>query len=208
MAGLLGLSRIIDGINTLIGKNVSWLILVAVLVSAYNATVRYMGGALPAWIPIPRASNALLELQWYIYGTVFMLASAYTLLRNEHIRIDVLSNTFSKRTRDWIDVICHLTFLLPFTVLMVTLAMPWFWRAYVIGETSANSGGLIIWPAKFMVLAGFVLLTAQAISEIIKRIAVITGRIDDPNAHHDLPPMVEEMETLADLKPQGNSSNA
>ena len=154
MAGLLGLSRIIDGINTLIGKNVSWLILVAVLVSAYNATVRYMGGALPAWIPIPRASNALLELQWYIYGTVFMLASAYTLLRNEHIRIDVLSNTFSKRTRDWIDVICHLTFLLPFTVLMVTLAMPWFWRAYVIGETSANSGGLIIWPAKFMVLAG------------------------------------------------------
>ena len=206
MGGLLALSRLVDRINTVIGQNVSWLILVAVLVSAYNATVRYLGEGLPAWIPIPRASNALLELQWYIYGTVFMLAAAYTLLRNEHIRIDVLSNTFSKRTRDWVDLICHLTFLLPFAVLMMTLALPWFWKAYVIGENSANSGGLIIWPAKFVVLLGFMLLTAQAVSEIIKRVAVITGRMEDPSPQHELPPMVEEMESGADLgRENGNA---
>ncbi|MBN7775292.1 TRAP transporter small permease subunit [Nitratireductor aquimarinus] len=201
MAGLLGLSRLIDAINRFIGKQVSWLILFAVLVSAYNAIVRFLGDGLPAYLPIPRASNSLLELQWYLYGTVFLLASAYTLQRNEHIRIDIVSSLFSKRTRDWIDLFCHIFFLLPFVTLIVWLSWPWFQRSFVSGEISANASGLIIWPAKFMVLAGFVLLTAQAVSEIIKRWAVLSGMIDEPNPQHELHPAAEaaiEMEEKRD----------
>lgn len=190
MAGLLALSRIIDMINIAIGKSVIWLVLVAVLVSAYNAIVRYLGEAV-SFLPIPRASNSLLELQWYLYGAVFMLAAAYTLQRNEHIRIDIVSNRLSKRTRDWIDLLGHTLFLLPFTVLMVWLSWPWFLRSFRSGEVSTNAGGLIVWPAKALVLAGFVLLTAQALSEIIKRLAVIRGVIDDPMPRHELPPEAE-----------------
>jgi TRAP-type mannitol/chloroaromatic compound transport system permease small subunit len=191
MQGLLALSRAIDGVNAFVGRQVSWLILVAVLVSAGNATIRKA---------FDISSNAWLELQWYLYGAVFMLAAAYTLLRNEHIRIDIVSGRLEKRTRDWIDLICHIFFLLPFTVLLVWLSWPWFFRAYRTGEMSANAGGLIIWPAKFMVLAGFVLLTAQAISEIIKRAAVLRGDIADPTPQHELPPAAEaaiEMEPKA-----------
>lgn len=191
MKGLLAVSRLIDRVNEFIGRQVSWLILAAVLVSAYNATVRYLGEGLPDFLPIPRASNALLELQWYLYGTVFMLAAAYTLLKNEHIRIDIVSNRLTKRTRDKVDLFCHVFFLMPFCLLMVWLAWPWFWRSYNSGEISANAGGLILWPAKLMVLLGFLLLTAQAISEIIKRIAVLRGDIDDPMPQHDLPPEAE-----------------
>ncbi|WP_157015701.1 TRAP transporter small permease subunit [Mesorhizobium xinjiangense] len=182
MAGLLALSRFIDRINEFIGKQVSWLILVAVLISAGNATVRKT---------FDISSNAWLELQWYLYGTVFMLAAAYTLKRNEHVRIDILANRLSKRTRDWIDLICHIVFLLPFVLLMVRLCWPWFWLSYNSGEMSSNAGGLILWPAKMMVLLGFILLTAQAFSEIIKRWGVIRGLIDEPNPQHDLPPAAE-----------------
>lgn len=182
MSGLLALSRIVDAINTFVGRNVSWLILVAVLISAVNAVVRKA---------FDISSNAWLELQWYLYGTVFMLAAAYTLLRNEHIRIDILSNMFTKRTRDRIDLFCHIFFLLPFCLLMVYLSWPWLMRSISSGEISANAGGLILWPAKFMVLAGFILLTAQAFSEIIKRWAIIRGDIDDDTPHHDLPPQAE-----------------
>ena len=191
MNGLLAVSRLIDRVNEFIGRQVSWLILAAVLVSAYNATVRYLGDGLPAYLPIPRASNALLELQWYLYGTVFMLAAAYTLLKNEHIRIDIVSSRMTKRMRDKVDLFCHTFFLMPFCLLMVWLAWPWFWRSYNSGEVSANAGGLILWPAKMMVLIGFLLLTAQGISEIIKRIAVIRGDIEDPMPQHDLPPEAE-----------------
>ncbi|MCB1425617.1 MAG: TRAP transporter small permease subunit [Zhengella sp.] len=191
MNGLLAVSRLIDRVNEFIGRQVSWLILAAVLVSAYNATVRYLGDGLPAYLPIPRASNALLELQWYLYGTVFMLAAAYTLLKNEHIRIDIVSSRMTKRMRDKVDLFCHTFFLMPFCLLMVWLAWPWFWRSYNSGEVSANAGGLILWPAKMMVLIGFLLLTAQGISEIIKRIAVLRGDIDDPMPQHDLPPEAE-----------------
>jgi TRAP-type mannitol/chloroaromatic compound transport system permease small subunit len=190
MAGLLALSRLIDTVSVFIGKSVIWLVLVAVLVSAYNAMVRYLGDAIK-FLPIPRASNSLLELQWYLYGAVFLLAAAYTLQRNEHIRIDIVSSWFSKRTRDWIDLVCHVFFLLPFVLLMVWLSWPWVLRSYMSGEISTNSGGLIIWPAKALVLAGFALLTAQAISEIIKRAAVIAGIIEDPAPRHDLPPAAE-----------------
>jgi TRAP-type mannitol/chloroaromatic compound transport system permease small subunit len=182
MSALLGLSRVIDSINTVIGRNVSWLILVAVLISAGNAIIRKV---------FDSSSNAWLEAQWYLYGAVFMLAAAYTLLNNEHIRIDVLSNTFTKQTRDKIDLVCHILFLMPFCLLMVYLCWPWFWRSFDSGEISANAGGLTLWPAKAMVLIGFIMLTAQAVSEIIKRYAVIKGIIDDPTPQHALPPEAE-----------------
>lgn len=182
MAGLLALSRIIDGITGFVGKNVSWLILVAVLISAGNASMRKA---------FDISSNAWLEAQWYLYGTVFMLAAAYTLRQNEHIRIDILSSRLSKRTRDWVDLLCHVFLLLPFAALLVYLCWPWFILSYNSGEMSSNSGGLIIWPAKGMVLLGFILLLAQAVSEIVKRAAVIMGVIEDPSPQHDLPPAAE-----------------
>ncbi|THV21578.1 TRAP transporter small permease subunit [Peteryoungia ipomoeae] len=171
MGILLALSRLIDAVNAFIGRSVSWLLLAAVLISAGNAVMRKS---------FDMSSNAWLELQWYLFGAVFMLAAAYTLLKNEHIRIDVLSSTWSKRTRDWIDLILHIIFLVPFSTLMAYLAWPWFWRSFVSGEISSSAGGLIIWPAKAAVLVGFILLTAQAFSEIIKRFAILTGRMQDP----------------------------
>lgn len=171
MTFLLKVSAVIDAITAAIGRWVSWLILAAVLVSAINAVVRKV---------FDMSSNAWLELQWYLFGAVFLLAAAYTLQKNEHIRIDILSSSWSKRTRDIIDLVLHIIFLLPFCLLMVYLAWPWFWLSYKTGEISANASGLILWPAKSFVLIGFILLTAQAFSEIIKRIAVLMGRIDDP----------------------------
>lgn len=179
---LLGLSAAVDAVNDFIGRQVSWLILAAVLISAGNATVRKM---------FDISSNLWLELQWYLYGTVFMLAAAYTLLKNEHIRIDVISNMMTKRTRDRIDLFCHVFFLMPFVLLMVWLCVPWFFRSYVSGEHSASAGGLTIWPAKMMILIGFALLVAQGFSEIIKRTAVISGIIDDPTPQHHMPPDAE-----------------
>lgn len=189
MKVLLAISKGIDAVSNMVGKIAAWLILVAVLISAGNAVVRKAFSI---------SSNAWLELQWYLYGTVFLLAAAYTLERNEHVRIDFISNLLSKRTRDWVDLIGHIIFLLPFTVLMVWLAVPWFWNSYMSGEVSWNAGGLILWPAKIMVLLGFSLLTAQALSEIIKRIAVIRGDIEDPHVDEELPPAVREMETTMD----------
>jgi TRAP-type mannitol/chloroaromatic compound transport system permease small subunit len=171
MSILLALSRLIDAINGFIGRWVSWLLLAAVLISAGNAVIRKMFDV---------SSNAWLELQWYLYGTVFMLAAAYTLLKNEHIRIDILSSSWSQRTRDRIDLVLHVIFLVPFSGLMAYLAWPWFWSSFTSGEVSSSAGGLIIWPAKAVVLVGFVLLTAQAVSEIIKRLATVTGRIEAP----------------------------
>jgi TRAP-type mannitol/chloroaromatic compound transport system permease small subunit len=167
---LLALSRAIDLITGMIGYHIRWLILVAVLVSAINAVIRKA---------FDISSNAWLELQWYCFGAVFMLAAAYALQNNAHVRIDVVSSRLSKRTRDWIDLICHIFFLLPLTLVMIWLGWPFFWEAYRDGEISANAGGLIVWPAKLFVLAGFVLLFLQAISEIVKRVAVLTGDLDE-----------------------------
>lgn len=185
MGALLSLSRIIDAINAFIGRKIAWLILAAVLVSASNAVVRKLFNL---------SSNAWLELQWYLYGAVFLLAAAYTLQKNEHVRIDVLSSRFSKRGRDWIDLLGHIFFLLPFAGVITYLAWPWFFRTYNSGEISGAAGGLILWPAKLCVAVGFSLLTAQAISEIIKRIGVIRGLIDEPNEVREVPPAVSEME--------------
>jgi TRAP-type mannitol/chloroaromatic compound transport system permease small subunit len=172
MQALLALSRWIDRVTEFIGKSVMWLILVAVLVSAVNAVVRKL---------FNYSSNAWLELQWYLFGAAFMLAAAYTLKQNEHVRVDILYASRSRRTQHWIDLFGHLFFLLPFAVLMTWLLWPYFLQAYRSGEGSQNSGGLIIWPARALLLAGFILLLAQALSEIIKKIAVIAGLIEDPN---------------------------
>lgn len=170
MKMLLAITRVIDAINGAIGRWVSWLLLAAVMISAGNAVIRKM---------FDISSNAWLELQWYLYGTVFMLAAAYALLKNEHIRIDIVSSSWSKKTRDWIDLILHIIFLVPFSFLMTWLAWPWFWSSFKIGEISSSAGGLIVWPAKAAVLFGFLLLSAQAISEIIKRAAIIFGYLED-----------------------------
>ena len=179
MDALLRLSRFIDALNTRIGKIAAWAILVAVVVSAVNAFVRKAFGT---------SSNAWLELQWYLFGAVFMLCTAWTLKDNEHIRIDILSNRLSKRGRDRIDIFGHLFFLLPFVAVMLYLSAPFFWNAYLSGERSASAGGLILWPAKGLILAGFVLLALQWASELIKRIAILRGVIEDEHAraggHH------------------------
>lgn len=171
MSVLLGISRFIDWANEIIGKWVGWLILVSILVSAINAIIRKM---------FNMSSNAWLELQWYLFGAAFLLAAAYTLRQNEHIRIDIVYGMFSRRVQHWIDLLGHLLFLMPFTLLMVYYLVPYVALSYRIGEVSSNAGGLIIWPAKTMLLGGFLLLAIQGISEIIKKIAVMNGYMEDP----------------------------
>lgn len=175
MGGLLTLSSGIDRMNELIGKAVSWLILLAVVVSTANAVVRKV---------FSTSSNAWLELQWYLFGAAFLLAAAYTLKQNEHIRIDIVYGIWSRKTQHVIDLIGHLLFLMPFVMLMLYYFGPWVMRSYNNGEMSSNAGGLIIWPAKALLLIGFFLLFLQGISEIIKKIAVMKGLIEDPHPFH------------------------
>lgn len=172
MQFLLALSRFIDKISETVGKSVMWLILVAVLVSAANAVVRKV---------FNYSSNAWLELQWYLFGAAFMLAAANTLKQNEHVRIDVFYGTRSRQSQHWIDLFGHVVFLLPFAALMTWLLVPYFLQSWFSGEVSSNSGGLIIWPARLLMAAGFVLLLLQALAEIVKKTAVIQGLIEDPH---------------------------
>ncbi|MFN3993905.1 MAG: TRAP transporter small permease subunit [Tabrizicola flagellatus] len=172
MQVLLALSRGVDRVTELIGKIVMWLILLAVLVSAGNAVSRKLFNL---------SSNAWLELQWYLFGAAFMGAAAYTLQQNEHIRIDVFYASRSRRTQHWIDLFGHIFFLLPFAALMAWYLWPYTMQAYNSGQVSTNAGGLIIWPARAILLAGFLLLVAQALAEIVKKIAVMRGLIDDPH---------------------------
>jgi TRAP-type mannitol/chloroaromatic compound transport system permease small subunit len=172
MQAFLALSRGIDRVTTFIGKAVIWLILFAVVVSAANAVSRKLFNL---------SSNAWLELQWYLYGAAFMGAAAYTLQQNEHIRIDIFYASRSRRTQHWIDLFGHLFFTLPFVVLMTWMLVPYAWQAYQIGQVSTNAGGLLIWPARAILAVGFILLIAQVLSEIIKKIAVMQGRIEDPH---------------------------
>ena len=190
MSALLTLSRGIDRITTFVGRAVSWLVLVVVLVSAGNAIIRKA---------FDISSNAWLELQWYLFGAIFMLATAWTLLNNEHIRVDIVSNALSKRTRDWIDFIGHLVALLPFCGLMIWLLWPYVINSFERREYSPNAGGLLLWPAKFMLLAGFILLMAQGISELIKRGAVLFAGMEDATpmavGHGEAPELTALAET-------------
>lgn len=171
MEALLKLSRAIDALNAWIGKVLSWLILVVVLISAANATVRKV---------FDTSSNAWLELQWILFGLIFLLCSPWTLLSNEHIRIDIINGMLPKRWRDRIDVFGHIFFLLPLTIIMIVTSVPFFLRSFRLNEQSMNAGGLPQWPAKGLILIGFLLLGLQGVSELIKRIAVIQHRIPDP----------------------------
>ncbi len=172
---LLTISRAIDWLNERIGRLVLWLVLVMVLVSSANAMSRYL---------LNISSNAFLELQWYLFATVFLLCSGYTLLHNEHIRIDVVSSRLSTRTRMWIDIFGTVFFLLPMSLFIMWLSWPIFMNAWVSGEISSNAGGLIRWPARLLVPVGFFLLSLQGISELIKRIAFLRGLIPDPVEKH------------------------
>lgn len=185
MGALLTLSRAIDRVNSLIGRSASWLILLAIFVSATNAIIRKLFSI---------SSNAWLELQWYLYGGAFLLAAAYTLLENEHIRIDILYGNIRRRTQHWIDLLGTIFFLMPVVLVSLWLLWPWLMRSISSQEMSMNAGGLILWPAKALLFAGFVLLLCQGISEIIKKIAVMRGLIPDPfpDAGHHAPPEVEE----------------
>ena len=172
MGFLLPVARAIDAINEGIGKAVAWLILIAVLVSATNAVIRKVFSV---------SSNSWLELQWYLFGAAFLMAAAYTLKQNEHVRIDIVYGLWPRRVQHWIDLFGHVVFLMPFVTLMIWYFIPWVSRSFNSGEVSTNAGGLIIWPAKALLLIGFTQLWFQGLSEIIKKIAVMRGVIEDPN---------------------------
>ena len=182
MNAALMLSSAIDRLNEAIGKCTYWLILVAVLISTANAIIRKA---------FDSSSNAWLEAQWQLFGAVFMLCAAYTFLKNEHIRIDILNSRLPKRVRDWIDLLGHFLFLMPFVILMIVDGVPFFITSYLQNEQSSNAGGLAQWPAKALIPLGFMLLFLQGVSEIIKRIAVMRGDIEDP--HGDEPMHSEEV---------------
>jgi TRAP-type mannitol/chloroaromatic compound transport system permease small subunit len=178
LKGLLKFSRAIDAFNTYVGRLVAWAILAAVLVSAANATVRKVFNT---------SSNSWLEIQWVLFGAVFLLCAAWTLLSNEHIRIDIVNNALPKRVRDWIDVFGHLFFLIPMAFVMFYLGWPFFWRSLLQNEQSTNAGGLPVYPSKFLIPLAFTFLLVQGFSELIKRIAIIRGELEDTvsgGGHH------------------------
>lgn len=200
MGGLLALAGGIDRVNRFIGRAVGWAILAAVLVSAVNAVIRKAFSI---------SSNAWLELQWYLYGAAFLGAAAYTLLENEHIRIDILYGRWSRRTQHWIDLVGHVLFLMPFVTLMLWLLWPWVLRSIRSGEISMNAGGLVLWPAKLLLLVGFALLFVQGLSEIIKKIAVMRGLIEDPSpfvSQHEAALIEAEAMASGMAEPEGFAS--
>lgn len=174
MSFLLSLSRLIDALTERIGKLAMWFILATTMISAGNAIVRKI---------FDTSSNAFLEIQWYLFAAVFMLGSGYAFLRNAHVRIDFISSKFSARGRNWVDVIGIIVFVFPLCYMMATLGWPLFENAYVSKEMSSNAGGLIRWPVYALIPAGFALLALQSVSELIKRIAFLTGNGPDVLAH-------------------------
>jgi TRAP-type mannitol/chloroaromatic compound transport system permease small subunit len=171
LAALLSLSRWIDRLNEFVGRWLAWLVLAAVLISAGNAAVRKA---------FDMSSNAFLEIQWYLFAAVFLVAAGYTLLRQEHVKIDVVLHNFERRTQIKVEIFCILAFLLPFVFSVIHLVWPLVTKAYFSGEMSSNAGGLIRWPVFAMVPLGFALLGLQALSELIKRIAFLKGLVDGP----------------------------
>jgi TRAP-type mannitol/chloroaromatic compound transport system permease small subunit len=174
MPFLLKISRLIDAFSDLVGKLAMWLILATTLISAGNAIVRKI---------FDTSSNAFLEIQWYLFAAVFMLGGGYAFLRNAHVRIDFVSSKFSARGRNWVDVIGIVVFLFPLCYMMATLAWPLFANAYESKEMSSNAGGLIRWPVFLLIPVGFAVLALQGVSELIKRIAFLTGNGPDALAH-------------------------
>ncbi len=198
MRALLKFSNAVDRISTWIGKLTMWLILAATLISAGNAIVRKA---------FDSSSNALLEIQWYLFAGVFMLSAGYVFLKNAHVRIDFISSRLSDRTRNWIDVIGIVAVLFPFCLLLIALSWPLFTRALASGELSQNAGGLIRWPVYGLIPLGFALLLLQGVSELIKRLAFLMGRGHDvlsgEDAKSDEQKHLEELEAIAARKLAG-----
>lgn len=184
MKVLLSISRAVDALNEHVGRLTYWLILVAVLVSAGNAVVRYS---------LNTSSNAWLEIQWYLFAFVFLFCAGYTLLHNQHVRIDILTAHLSGRSKAWIDILGTLFFLLPMAIAIMWLSWPVFVDAYRSHEISTNAGGLLIWPARLMVPVGFFLLVLQGFSELVKRIAFLRGMIPDPTEKDEGPTLEEQL---------------
>jgi TRAP-type mannitol/chloroaromatic compound transport system permease small subunit len=177
MGALLKLSGLIDRVNEWLGRIIMWLVLAAVLISAGNAIMRKAFSI---------GSNAFLEIQWYIFAAVFMLGVGYVMLKNAHVRIDFISSKLSRRTNAWIDAIGIVVFTIPLSIIMIDLGWPLFYRAWELGEVSHNAGGLIRWPVLLLVPLGFAILLAQAISELIKRVAFLRGLREEPFSRDNL----------------------
>lgn len=184
MTLLLKLSKLIDWLNERVGKGAFWLILIMAIISAGNASYRFI---------FDDSSNGMLEIQWYLFAAVFLLCSPYTLQKNEHVRIDVISSKFGPRGLAIIDIVGTLFFLLPMVIMVLWLSIPLVIESYRITEYSANAGGLLRWPVKALLPLGFALLALQGISELIKRIAFLAGMIDDPNSKAKEPTPEEEL---------------
>lgn len=184
MTLLLKLSQLIDWLNERVGKGAFWLVLIMAVISAGNASYRFV---------FNDSSNGMLEIQWYLFAAVFLLCSPYTLQKNEHVRIDVLSGKLSPRGLAVIDIIGTLFFMLPMVVLVLYLSVPLVAESYKINEYSANAGGLIRWPVKILLPIGFTLLALQGVSELIKRVAFLMGLIGDPNSKEKGPSAEEEL---------------
>jgi TRAP-type mannitol/chloroaromatic compound transport system permease small subunit len=189
---LIGISRLIDRMSSLVGQSTKWLILAVTIISALNAIIRKAFDV---------SSNAWLELQWYLFAAVFLLGAGYVFLKNAHVRIDFISSRLTPRARNWIDVIGIIVFLIPLCLIVIVLSWPLFYNAFTSGEMSQNAGGLIRWPAYLLVPVGFALLIMQGVSELIKRIAFLRGLIEDPiggeAAKSDDQKHVEELERIA-----------
>lgn len=200
MTALLSFSRLIDAISIIIGKLTMWLILATTLISAGNAIIRKIFNV---------SSNSFLEVQWYLFAAVFLLGSGYGFLRNSHVRIDFISSKLSDRGRNWIDVFGIILVLMPFCYLMMKLSWPFFVNAYTSKEMSENAGGLIRWPAYFLIPTGFLFLMLQAVSELIKRVAFLTGKGPDPlhteETKSDDQKRLEELEAETAKLLKGNS---
>ena len=199
MSPLLSLSRAIDRFSEFVGRWIAWLVLAAVLISAANAIVRKAFNT---------SSNAYLEIQWYLFAAVFLLAAGYTMLRQGHVKIDVISGRFSERTQIWIDVIGLVFFVFPLVWTVIHLSVPLVIRAYVMNEYSSNAGGLIRWPVFALLPLGFLLLGIQAISELIKRIAFLRGVGPDPTRRPGEKSDEEQLAEFLKQQQQGSSTAA
>ena len=178
MRYLLSVSRGIDRFNEFFGKICDWLVLLACVVSAANAMVRYAYDI---------SSNSWLELQWYMFAVIVMLGASYTLKRNEHVRVDIWYMTLSERGQVWVDLIGTVLFLLPTCLVLCWLSWPFFMQSFNVWEHSSNAGGLIRWPIKFVIPLGFALIALQGISELIKRVGMLMGHATDVTTHYERP---------------------
>lgn len=199
MTALLNLSRRIDRLNEFVGRWTAWLVLAAVLISAVNASARKA---------FSLTSNAFLEVQWYLFAAVFLLAAGYTLLRQEHVKIDVVLGRFARRTQVKVELFGFVVFLLPFVVTTVLLVWPLVVQAFVSGEMSSNAGGLIRWPVFALVPAGFALLGLQTLSEIVKRIAFLQGRAPDPGQKVQAKTAEEELAEVIRARAEADAAAA